>query len=379
MRQANKLLVTIEAVDVNSDRLLWQASVSTIGQDMIGAKEQLTTQIRGGLLPILGAAGGFLETSTRPSSPEAYDLYLRSVAIPHDPSPNKQAIGLLEKAVAMDPSYAPAWEAIGQRYYYDGTYSDGGEPMFQRSNAALEKALALDQNLVDAAGQLVVNRIDRGELTKAYEAAQELVKRRPENARAHFAMAYAQRYAGMLEQSAKECDMAITLDPANYQFRSCAWVFMELGRFDRASQFLQLDAGSEWVNYALPSLLLRQGKIGEAREALKRMPTTPRYHRNLLDACLNNPSELDRLAREAETSPPTEADPELSYYQGAIFAYCGKKEAAFHMLSLAIELNYCAYSNLLSDPLMRSLHSDRRFDEILTAAHSCQQAVLPPS
>jgi serine/threonine protein kinase/tetratricopeptide (TPR) repeat protein len=379
LRQANKLLVTIEAVDVNSDRLLWQASVSTIGQDMIGAKEQLTTQIRGGLLPILGAAGGFLETSTRPSSPEAYDLYLRSVAIPHDPSPNKQAIGLLEKAVAMDPSYAPAWEAIGQRYYYDGTYSDGGEPMFQRSNAALEKALALDQNLVDAAGQLVVNRIDRGELTKAYEAAQELVKRRPENARAHFAMAYAQRYAGMLEQSAKECDMAITLDPANYQFRSCAWVFMELGRFDRASQFLQLDAGSEWVNYALPSLLLRQGKIGEAREAVKRMPTTPRYHRNLLDACLNNPSELDRLAREAETSPPTEADPELSYYQGAIFAYCGKKEAAFHMLSLAIELNYCAYSNLLSDPLMRSLHSDRRFDEILTAAHSCQQAVLPPS
>ena len=377
LRQANKLLVTIEAVDVNSDRLLWQASVSTVGQDMISAKQQLTTHVRGGLLPILGAAGGFLETSTRPSSPEAYDLYLRSVAIPHDPNPNKQAIELLEKAVAMDPSYAPAWEAIGQRYYYDGTYASGGEAMFQRSNGALEKALALDPNLVDAAGQLVVNRIDRGELTKAYEAAQLLVKRRPENARAHFAMAYAQRYAGLLEQSAKECDTAMSLDPANYQFRSCAWAFMELGRTDRALQFLQLDAGSEWFNYAMPSLLLRQGKVSEAREAVKRMSTNPRYHRNLLEACLNNTSDLDRLAHEAETNPPAEADPELSYYQGAIFAFCNKKEAAFHMLSVAIEQNYCAYSNLLSDPLMRGLHSERRFDEILTAAHGCQQAVVP--
>jgi len=172
----------------------------------------------------------------------------------------------------------------------------------------------------------------------------------------------------------------MTLDPANYQFRSCAWVFMELGKFDRAAQFLELDAGSEWFNYAMPSLLLREGKIAEAREALKRMPTTPRYHRNLFEACLNNNTgELDRLAHEVETNPPTEADPELSYYQGAIFAYCGKKEAAFHMLSLATELNYCAYSNLLSDPLIRGLHSDRRFDEILTTAHRCQQAVLAPN
>jgi len=379
LRQGDKLLVTVEAVDVNSDRLLWQANINIAGQDMIGAKQQITTQVRGGLLPILGAAGGFLETSTRPSSPEAYEFYLRSVAIPHDPAPNKEAIALLEKAVALDPSYAPAWEAIGQRYYYDGTYSTGGEAMFQQSNTALERALSLDPNLINAAAQLVVNRIDRGELTKAYEAAQALVKRRPENAQAHFAMSYAMRYAGLLEQAAKECDTAMTLDSANYQFRSCAWAFMELGRTERAAQFLQLDAGSEWVNYATPSLLLRQGKIAEAREAVKRMPTTPRYHRNLLEACLNNNTgELDRLAKEAAANPPAEADPELSYYQGAIFAFCGKKEAAFHMLSVAIEQNYCAYSNLLSDPLMRSLHSERQFDEILTAAHQCQQAVQSP-
>jgi hypothetical protein len=91
---------------------------------------------------------------------------------------------------------------------------------------------------------------------------------------------------------------------------------------------------------------------------------------------LRPPSELDRMAHDAETNGPSDPDPELSYYQGALFAYAGKKDAAFRMLKTAIEQNYCAYSNLLSDPLLRGLHSDRQFDELLTAAHTCQQSVL---
>jgi hypothetical protein len=35
------------------------------------------------------------------------------------------------------------------------------------------------------------------------------------------------------------------------------------------------------------------------------------------------------------------------------------------------------YSNLLSDPLVRNLHSDRKFDEVLTAAHNCRTAIQP--
>ena len=377
LKQGDRLLITLEAIQVDGNRLLWQTNVTAPAQDLIALQAQMAAQIRQGLLPALGAAGGFLDTGTRPKNAEAYDLYLHSLALPHDAGPNKDAIAVLEHVVEVDPTYAPAWEQLGVRCYYDEAYSNGGEPMFQRSNQACERAVQLDPNRMLAASQLIENRVMRGELGKAYQAAQAMVKRRPESAEAHFAMAYVYRYAGMLGQSTNECNTALALDPGNYAFRSCAWAFMELGKTERAADFVRLDAGSEWAAYIMPSIFLREGKISEAREAVKRMPTAPRYHRDLLEACLQlrPAADLDRIARDAETGQPSEPDPETWYYQGALFAYCGKKQAALHLLQSAVEQNYCAHDNLLYDPLLAKLRTDTAFDKVLTAAGACQEAV----
>ena len=377
LKQGDRLLITLEAIQVDGNRLLWQTNVTAPAQDLIALQAQMAAQIRQGLLPALGAAGGFLDTGTRPKNAEAYDLYLHSLALPHDAGPNKDAIAVLEHVVEVDPTYAPAWEQLGVRCYYDASYSNGGEPMFQRSNQACERAVELDPNRVLAASQLIFNRVERGELGKAYQAAQAMVTRRPESAEAHFAMAYVYRYAGMLGQSTNECNTALALDPGNYAFRSCAWAFMELGKTERAADFVRLDAGSEWAAYVTPSILLREGKIAEAREAVKRMPTAPRYHRDLLESCLQlrPAADLDRMAQEAETSQLTEPDPEPWYYQGSLFAYCGKKQAALHLLQSAVDQNYCAHENLLYDPLLAKLRTDKAFDKLLTAAGACQEAV----
>ncbi len=377
LRQGDRLLITLEAIQVEGNKLLWQTNLTPPAQDLISMQAQMSAKIRQELLPALGVGGGFLDTGTRPKNAEAYDLYLHSLALPHDAGPNKDAIAVLEHVVEVDPTYAPAWEQLGVRCYYDADYSDGGEPMFQRSNKACERAVELDPNRITAARQLIANRVERGELGKAFQGAQALVKRRPESAEAHFAMAYVYRYAGMLEQSTQECNTAVALDPGNYVFRSCAWAFMELGKTERAREFIRLDAGSEWASYITPSLLLREGKIGEARETVKRMPTNPKYHRDLLEACLQlrPAADLDRMAQEAETSLPTDPDPETWYYQGALFAYAGKKQAALHLLQSAVEQNYCAHENLLNDPLLAKLRTDTAFDKVLTAAGFCQEAV----
>ncbi|HTV66443.1 MAG TPA: protein kinase [Bryocella sp.] len=377
VKQGDNLIVTLEAIDVRDNRLLWQTSFTAAANDLIALQSGMAAQLRQGLLPTLGVTGAAVATGTRPKNPEAYDLYLHALALPHDPGPNKDAVAVLQHVVQMDPDYAPAWEQLGLRAYYDSTYSDGGETMFQLSNQACERALQLDPNLTLAAGQLIANRVERGELSKAYQGAQELVKRRPESAQAHFFMSYVYRYAGMLQEATNECNTAIALDPGNYLFRSCAWAFMDLGKTDRAADFVRLDAGSLWASYVTPYLLLRAGKVAEAREAVKQMPTAARYHRDVFESCLNlrPASELERLAHDAETNFPAEPDPELWYNEGALFAYCGKKQAALHLLESAIENNYCSYSNLLTDPLLAKLRFDPDIDRLLTAARECQETV----
>jgi eukaryotic-like serine/threonine-protein kinase len=380
LKQGDHLLVTLEATDVGSDKLLWQTSFSTASDDLIALQDLMGVQIRRGLLPILGAAGGRLNAGTRPKNQEAYDLYLHTLALPHESAPNKDAIAVLEQVVRMDPNYAPAWEQLGIRCYYDSHYSDGGEKMFQRSNQASERAVALDPNLIAATSQLITNQVERGELSKAYPAARALVKNQGQSAQAHFALSYVLRYAGMQEEAGRECDTALALDPGNYQWRSCAFAFMELGKAKRAMDFVRLDSGSEWAAYVTPSVLLREGKVAEAKEAVKRMSSNPLYHRDLLEACLQlRPAgDLDRVAQEMGTSYASEPDPETWYLQGTILAFCAKHDAAFRLLNAAVEQNYCAYSALLSDPLVANLRTSAEFDKVLTAAHHCQEGLTSP-
>jgi len=373
LKEGDQLQVTLEAIDVENDRILWQDTLNVAAPDMVAMREQITTRVRQGLVPALGVTSSG-ESGTRPKNEEAYDLYLRSISVPHDAAPNREAIAMLERSVGVDPSYAPAWSALGTRYYYDATYSTGGEPMFQRSNTALERAAALDPNLITAVGGLIVNRTERGELAKSLSDADALVKRQPESAQAHFALSYVLRYTGMLEESARQCETALAFDPGDYGFRSCAWAFALLGKTGRAMDFVRLDAGSQWAASAAPVILLREGKMEEARESVHRMSLDDPDHK-FLEACLDpQKPELDSIARQQETTALANRDPENRYFEAAFMAMCGQRDVALRLLKSAIEGHYCAYAALQADPALVKLRQTPEFPQLLSSAKECQKS-----
>ena len=375
MKQGDRLTVTLEAIDVSSDRLLWEATITEKTDNSLGLQDQLKTQIQQGLLPILD--GGGLETVRPQKNQEVYDLYLRSVAQPHDQKPNKDAIKLLEWAVGIDGDYTPAWEALGQRYNIDSGYGGGGEEAFQKSNRAYERALALDPNRVMAASSLITNRVERGDLGRAYAAANDLVQRRPRSADAHFALSYVLRYAGILPQSIYECKLARQLDPGNFSFRTCAWSFLEMGKTNEAMDYVQLDPGTEWVAWLTTYLKIASGSVFEARAVAKNLGDAPAYHRNLIQACIADPRPTDflKVVEDTEASVMVEPNPEAWYRVGALMAYCGQKQPALRLLKAAVQQNYCAYSALLNDPLLQNLRKESDFNAVLTIASNCQQLI----
>jgi TolB-like protein/lipoprotein NlpI len=375
LRQNNVVMVTLEAVEVKDNKLIWTGRLNAPVNNLIALQNQMAKKVRQELVPALGIARAAVENSSVPANREGYDLYLRSVSMSHDGAMNKDAITMLERAVALDPNYAPAWESLGRRYDFDAIYSGGGAAGYERSNAAYQRALSLEPGRVSAAGFLAANEVETGNLDKAYTDASALVRKRPDNAIAHYSLAYVLRYAGLLDMAQSECDQALAIDSGNYNWRSCSFAFFEQGKSARALEYLKIDAGSEWSDAVRVTVLMRQGETAEAKEAAQRMTQNSMWMRPVLQACLNKAPEkqLHQLAVTAQNELLTEQDSELKYYQGAVLGACGEKQAAFAFLRKAVSENYCAHEALQSDPLLASVRGDAEFHQIVQSAAECQK------
>ncbi len=139
--------------------------------------------------------------------------------------------------------------------------------------------------------------------------------------------------------------------------------------------YLNLDAGSEWSNANLVSVLMRQRKTTEALQAAEKLAANPMWMAPLLQACLNKApqAEIHRLAESVEEQLLPQQDPELKYKQGAELAACGEKEIALVFLRKAVAGNYCARQALQSDPLLAGVRGDAEFRQIVQMATECQK------
>ncbi len=210
LREGDRLRITVEAIDVDSARVLWRDAVSVEANNLIGMQEQIATRVQQRLLPLIGARRVRSRLPRDPPTRRPTTCSCAALRRPYDPGPNKQAIAMLERSVGLDPTFGRAWAALGFATTTTAATRTVAQQAQQRSVAAYERALALDPTLIgDAAVPLVLRRAERGQLEAAYDMASALVERHPGNARAQFALGYVFRYAGMLEEAAARCDAAL--------------------------------------------------------------------------------------------------------------------------------------------------------------------------
>jgi TolB-like protein/tRNA A-37 threonylcarbamoyl transferase component Bud32/Tfp pilus assembly protein PilF len=377
VHDGDRLQVTLEVMSTGDNKIVWRETFNGSAADLIPLQKQIAGRLNEGLLPLIGASPGGTGGATQPKNPEAYDLYLRNAAISSDPGPNKQAIPLLERSVELDPNYAPAWNALSLRYYNDGSYSDGGPRAIERSQAAAERAFALDPQLPEISRRLIVLRVEGGELDAAFDQAAELLRRRPDSADAHFCMAYVLRYAGLLEESCAECEVARRLDPNNSRlWRSCSINFYQLDRYDRALEYLKAEDGSVWARNATLTFLMRQGKFEDAREVARGLGTE--LSSRLVRACLEKRprAEMDATAGAEAAGLMAVRDSELKFYAAESLAHCGYPDLSLRLLRKAVQENYCAFPTMDRDPLLASVRGTPEFAEIRKMGIDCQKRFL---
>jgi hypothetical protein len=372
LKEGSQLQITLEAIDVENNRTLWRDTMTVAAPDMIAMRGA----DHGEGSPGTGSGSGCrsatpLKGATHPKNEEAYDLYLRSLSLPHDPLPNKDAIAMLERAVGLDPPTRPPGTP-GHSLPLRFRLFERGAAALERADAAFEKALALDPNYISPAAELMLMQTERGDVVKAYQRGKALLAQHPESAMLHFALAYALRYGGALEESGHECDTALALDPGNYGWRSCAFTFNQLGNYPRALIFLQLDAGSKWSDGGLLRQDIREGKLTEALELARRAEIQP------MIACLEDPSSAKTatLTRESAAQVMANPDSEPEYVRAADILFCGQKELALKMVKNSIDRHFCPYAGLQNDSAWAKVRGTPEFAELVSAAKQCRDEFM---
>ena len=243
--------VSVELIDTATEQTLWSEQYDRTLDDVLSVQSDVAVRIAAALNTTLRPDEQTRVARPPTANPAAYELYLRSQELSaQERQQNLRAIDLLQKAVALDSTFAVAHARLAYRtffmaYYDDPTYVD-----------------------------------------KAIEIARRAIELDPTLAPAHTALASAYGHRGWASASRPEFLKAQELDPgASGAVSNIAVLDSEmLGRHDEAlasaRRLLQMPpvTGNTIYHIAWPLLFLRDDATSDRwlTEGDKRFPDFPR-------------------------------------------------------------------------------------------------------
>ena len=153
LQRGEDLIVSVELVDVERQAQLWGGRYNRKMTDLIALQEELTTEISDKLrLQLTGEEKKKLRKRPTQNN-EAFRLVLeaRHAADKTYPEAVSRAIPLCERAIDIDPTYAPAYAALSTACMMQDVlgYAPPSE-VRPRAEWTAQKALALDDGLAEA-------------------------------------------------------------------------------------------------------------------------------------------------------------------------------------------------------------------------------------
>ncbi len=279
IKAGNTFATDIKVLDVGTKEILKSASARGEGVESILKRQvdDLSREIARGV----GLSRRRLEQTQRPvidvttGSMEAYNYYLRGVE-EFDKHYNTDACRFLEKAVAIDSTFAMAYMYLGWVY---GKMSDR-----MVSDEAYEKAIRFAAHATERERLYIESRyalIIENDVGKHVRLLEELVRLYPKEKRGYEWLAIQAGNKNRLEDAISLCEKALALDPG---YASClnqiAYLYARKGDNPKALDYFERYAAASPGDAnpldSMAELYFRMGDIGRAiekyREAIEVKP-----------------------------------------------------------------------------------------------------------
>ncbi len=346
LRAGDHVRVNAQLADATAGTLIWSEVAQAPIADLFQLQDTLTDRIVSSLaLPLTARDRQSLDRHA-PASAEAYELYLRANELTRDPTRWGDARDLYEQSLAIDPSYAPAWAALGRARRvlakWSGRQSIG---LLPQAEAAFRRAFELDPDLSMAHD--LAAYVD-AELGRAPDGMERLLKRaaiRRGDTGVLAGLVTTCRYAGLLDASMAAHVRAAALDPA--QPTSVSWTHLMLGDYDGA---IRNDKGKPPFCALLAQLLTEQVSTDVIRQT--EMHAWSEGSRLAIGAYR---AVFDRQADEAvrlldDLAASGFDDPEGWYLYSFALAHIGAPAPALTFLERAIRGGYGCSEQLRTQP-----------------------------
>jgi TolB-like protein len=219
-RDGNAVRLTIQLIDARDDRHLLAENYDRDLGHILGLQSAVARKVADALSATLTRYEQGALDRVATNNGDAYNLYLRAVALwrqaaPHDEMGVQASKPLLEQALRLDPEYADALALLSQAHTlsYFGSHRPADAVAAKQ---AYEGALQLDPQLPEALlARGLYQMYVAGDLERAHDDLQVVVKLRPNSSEALFVFGLVERRRSRFDAALEPLQRARTLDPLN--------------------------------------------------------------------------------------------------------------------------------------------------------------------
>ena len=345
----DNIRVTVQLIDVESDRQLWAESYKGRLEDVFDIQEQVSKQIVDALMLKLSPKEKVVLTKRPTLNADAFDCYLR--ARNHLYRRTKKnvefAIQLFQKTIELDPRYAAAYAGLGEAYANLYQDYDTKEIWLDKAIESAFKALMYDPTLSEAYVALGLSYFSKRSIDEALESTKKAIELDPSNHIAYWILGRIYHSTDRDLEAVSSLEKAIELNPDFYTaYTDLKMVFERLGRQDKYKEIL--DKLLELV----PKYLSKHPD--DARSHIY-------YATDLAQAGRNEEAKAE-AARALELSP---GDPLMLYNAACCYSRMGENKLAIDALrnSMAAGLEDIEWTK--RDPDLEGIRNDSEYIELM--------------
>ena len=244
MRQDHRIRVTAQLIRGSTDEHFWSETYDRELRDVLTVQSELAQSIAEKVeVTVTGKEHERLKAA-RPVAPEVYESYLKGQFAfdnSHTRADVEESMVHFQRAIEMDPTFAPAYVGLAVASDDLGTVTVGAPPAEVRAKAisAVRRALELEPDLVDAHLVLANAQQEQWHWADAEAEYRRALELSPNSAEAHAGLASWLMCQGRTDEALAWARRGRELDPLAVSGTSIGWILFQSHRYDEAIRELR--------------------------------------------------------------------------------------------------------------------------------------------